>query len=72
MSTSSCWKRRSGTWNNCSRVLPPPWLATRVVLAGEEMTVADLLAHLLEHDQYHAGQVNLLRLRYGPPPEQEG
>lgn len=41
-------------------------LGERVTLEGEEMTVALLFTHMMEHDQYHAGQVNLLRqLRRG-------
>ena len=32
---------------------------------GQSLTVLDALAHLIEHDQYHAGQVNLLRQQQG-------
>lgn len=32
---------------------------------GETQTVASLLTHLLEHDFYHAGQINLLRQQHG-------
>jgi uncharacterized damage-inducible protein DinB len=41
--------------------LPPGGLEETVTWEGQAMSLADLFAHLMEHDQYHAGQVNLLR-----------
>jgi uncharacterized damage-inducible protein DinB len=41
-------------------------LAETVLFDGEPMTVALVLTHLIEHDQYHAGQVNLLRQLRAP------
>jgi len=32
---------------------------------GYAMTAAEAFAHLIEHDQYHTGQVNLLRQQMG-------
>lgn len=40
-------------------------LAETVSFSGWPMTVAEVFTHLLEHDQYHAGQVNLLRQQRG-------
>jgi hypothetical protein len=36
-------------------------LSRGITLEGEEVTLALLFTHMMEHDQYHAGQVNLLR-----------
>ena len=43
----------------------PEALAETVSFSGWPMTVAEVFAHLLEHDQYHAGQINLLRQQHG-------
>lgn len=45
--------------------LAPADLELRVTWEGESMRLADLFAHLAEHDLYHAGQVNLLRQQMG-------
>ena len=39
----------------------PEDLSETVTYYGKAIAVADILAHLLEHDQYHAGQICLLR-----------
>ena len=49
--------------------VPDAGLERVVDFDGEEMSLALLFAHLLEHDQYHAGQVNLLRQLRAPIPE---
>jgi uncharacterized damage-inducible protein DinB len=36
-----------------------------VTWEGHPMPVHVLLAHMIEHDQYHAGQINLLRQQLG-------
>jgi uncharacterized damage-inducible protein DinB len=45
--------------------LPPADLDREVTLEGETMPLWAVLTHMLEHDQYHAGQINLLRQQYG-------
>jgi uncharacterized damage-inducible protein DinB len=40
-------------------------LEREVTVEGRRMAVWKLLAHMLEHDHYHAGQVNLLRQHMG-------
>lgn len=47
----------TAAWN----AVPPADLERRVLWEGHEMTVADVVSHMVEHDQYHAGQINLLR-----------
>jgi hypothetical protein len=42
-----------------------------VTFDGEEMSLALVFTHLLEHDQYHAGQVNLLRQLRGQADERK-
>ena len=32
---------------------------------GQSLALLDVYTHLIEHDQYHAGQVNLLRQQWG-------
>jgi hypothetical protein len=39
----------------------PEGMEEEVILEGERMTVRLLFTHAMEHDQYHAGQVNLLQ-----------
>jgi uncharacterized damage-inducible protein DinB len=41
--------------------LGPEGLLQSLDWEGHPMTAADVISHLIEHDQYHAGQVNLLR-----------
>lgn len=41
------------------------WLEHQVVLEGEPLTIAELFTIVIEHDHYHAGQVNLLRQQMG-------
>jgi uncharacterized damage-inducible protein DinB len=36
-----------------------------VAIEGQRMPVWKLLAHMVEHDHYHAGQINLLRQHMG-------
>lgn len=43
----------------------PETLDRRLVLEGESLTVAQLLSIVIEHDHYHAGQINLLRQQQG-------
>jgi uncharacterized damage-inducible protein DinB len=45
--------------------LPEEELANTVAWEGHSMPVHILLAHMIEHDQYHAGQINLLRQQWG-------
>lgn len=45
--------------------LAPEDLEREVVWEGQPMTTAEVFTHLLEHDQYHAGQINLLRQQRG-------
>jgi uncharacterized damage-inducible protein DinB len=40
-------------------------LESPVIWEGYPMPVHVLLAHMIEHDQYHAGQINLLRQQLG-------
>lgn len=40
-------------------------LDRKVVWEGYEMSIEKVVAHLIEHDHYHAGQVNLLRQQRG-------
>lgn len=40
-------------------------LDTAITWEGHPMPLHALLAHLIEHDQYHAGQINLLRQQLG-------
>ncbi len=51
------------------------WLETLVTLEGERLSVLEVLGIVIEHDHYHAGQVNLLRqqftLRQQPVPAPE-
>jgi hypothetical protein len=44
-------------------------LAEQVTFEGERMSVRLLFTHMVEHDQYHAGQVNLLRQLRGQMEE---
>ncbi|MFN3649284.1 MAG: DinB family protein [Armatimonadota bacterium] len=44
---------------------PPEALSHTVTVEGEAMRVYELFGHWIEHDQYHAGQVNLLRQQRG-------
>lgn len=41
------------------------WLERQVLLEGEILTIADLFTIVIEHDHYHAGQINLLRQQMG-------
>lgn len=43
----------------------PGGLARMLLWEGQELTVASVVTHLIEHDHYHAGQVNLLRQQRG-------
>jgi len=36
-----------------------------LTLEGQPMPLYELFSHMIEHDQYHAGQVNLLRQQRG-------
>jgi uncharacterized damage-inducible protein DinB len=40
-------------------------LTASVNWEGHPMPVHTLVAHLIEHDQYHTGQINLLRQQHG-------
>ena len=40
-------------------------LERNTVWEGHPLTIATVIAHMIEHDQYHAGQVNLLRQQRG-------
>ena len=43
----------------------PEELEETVSFSGWPMTVTEVFAHMLEHDQYHAGQISLLRQQRG-------
>ena len=45
--------------------LPEAELERTVTWEGHEMPLHVLLAHMIEHDQYHTGQINLLRQQLG-------
>ena len=45
--------------------LPEAELARTVSWEGLELALHVLLAHMIEHDQYHTGQINLLRQQLG-------
>ena len=45
--------------------LPPHDLEREVTLEGQTLTLAALFSVVIEHDHYHAGQVNLLRQQMG-------
>jgi uncharacterized damage-inducible protein DinB len=45
--------------------LDPADLERAVRWDGQPLILLDVYTHLIEHDQYHAGQVNLLRQQWG-------
>jgi uncharacterized damage-inducible protein DinB len=46
-------------------LLKPPRAARPTRRPVRPLRRAELLAHLIEHDHYHAGQIQLLRQQYG-------
>jgi uncharacterized damage-inducible protein DinB len=44
---------------------PPEELERLVTLEGQTMPVYELLAHMIEHDHYHTGQIYMLRQQMG-------